>query len=322
MKKILFVLVGAVVMMNGVFAVDFSTVLDWMYENGLTRYQTEAEFRGDDNITRGEASKFVNEYAMLLWLEKNYDQCEFSDIAGYDSTLLPHIAEACAFGLLKGSNGAFMPENNISEAEAITVVVRTLQWFQDETGTPWYKNYYDMWKEMWMITTETLDGVATTMITRAKLGTWFYMAAKSQMNEWTADEQVAEEDSMDTNQEEDDTMDDSTEQEEDATISATYELYSQEAFDAAVDAGKRVVLNFRASRCPTCKATSENIMANLDTIPGDVVILETDYDTYTELKQEYGVTQQTTFVFFDNQGTYLETVTNIRSAADVLEELS
>lgn len=81
---------------------EFETdVLPWMYENGLTKYDNILEFRGEDSITRGEAAKFVNQYAELLGLTQYYSPCEFSDIVGYDNTLVPHIYEACGYGLLK-----------------------------------------------------------------------------------------------------------------------------------------------------------------------------------------------------------------------------
>ncbi|USN56138.1 MAG: S-layer homology domain-containing protein [Candidatus Peribacteria bacterium] len=82
------------------------------------------DFRGDDSITRGEAAKFVNQYAQVLGLEQNYTACTFDDIAEYDYTLVPHIYEACKFGLLKGSQGKFMPNGNVSPAQAITIVVK------------------------------------------------------------------------------------------------------------------------------------------------------------------------------------------------------
>ena len=58
-------------------------------------------FRPDDFITRGEAAKFVTRYGTLLGIQKTYTQCEFSDLDGYDESLIPFIYEACSYGLLK-----------------------------------------------------------------------------------------------------------------------------------------------------------------------------------------------------------------------------
>ena len=79
----------------------------------------------------------------------------------------------------------------------------------------------------------------------------------------------------------------------------SYKIYSADVFDDAVANGKRVVMNFRASRCPVCTRVSNNILDNQERLPDDVVVLEVDYDVYTDLKNTYGVTQQTTFVTFD-----------------------
>ena len=167
-------------------AQSFDTVLNWMFNNGLTKYDTSNEFRPNDLITRWEASKFVAQAARVMWLTPNYNQCSFSDIAGYDITLIPHIWDACSYGLLKGSNWVFSPNNTLTEAQAITIVMRSLWGFLDETGDRRRSAYYEAGKEVGIITNESLDGVNTTNVTRQKLGTWFYKAAT--MNQWTVDQ--------------------------------------------------------------------------------------------------------------------------------------
>jgi len=102
---------------------------------------------------------------------------------------------------------------------------------------------------------------------------------------------------------------------------AAYETYSEENFQAALDADKKVILNFRASRCPTCTKTSTDLINNQDQIPADVVILETDYDTYTDLKKEYGVIKQTSFSFINADGSFDKTITDIRSMEDLLNNI-
>lgn len=102
---------------------------------------------------------------------------------------------------------------------------------------------------------------------------------------------------------------------------AWYKIYSDEAFDAAITEWKVVVLNFRASRCPTCTKVSNDILAKISNLPDNVVIFETDYDKYPALKSDYNVEQQTTFVFFDENGEYTKTVETIRSFEDVVSNL-
>lgn len=82
--------------------------------------------------------------------------------------------------------------------------------------------------------------------------------------------------------------------------SSRYQDYSPEAFAAA--SGKKRVLFFHASWCPTCKAADQQITSALDTIPEDVVVFKTDYDTNTQLRNQHGVTYQHTFVQVDASG--------------------
>ena len=82
--------------------------------------------------------------------------------------------------------------------------------------------------------------------------------------------------------------------------SDSYIEYSPDAFAAA--AGKKRVLFFYASWCPTCRPVDAEILAMEETIPEDVVIFRVDYDTEEELKEKYGVTYQHTFVVVDTEG--------------------
>lgn len=100
----------------------------------------------------------------------------------------------------------------------------------------------------------------------------------------------------------------------------TYQVYSQEKFDEARNNNKRVVLNFRATRCPTCTEVSNDMIAKQAMLPEDVVVLEVDYDQYTELKEQYWVEVQTTFVIIDQDGEY-QTIQTIRSTEDLLTYL-
>ena len=80
----------------------------------------------------------------------------------------------------------------------------------------------------------------------------------------------------------------------------TYSTYSPDKL-ALANSGD-VVLFFKASWCPTCRALDADIKKNLGDIPSDVTILEVDYDSATALKQKYGVTTQHTLVQVDASG--------------------
>ena len=85
----------------------------------------------------------------------------------------------------------------------------------------------------------------------------------------------------------------------------SYEAYSPEKVVLA-SATHDVVLFFRASWCPTCKAVDADIKANLSKIPPSLAILDVNYDNSTALKQKYGVTYQHTFVQVDKDGNLIK----------------
>lgn len=64
---------------------------------------------------------------------------------------------------------------------------------------------------------------------------------------------------------------------------------------------ENTVLFFHATWCPTCKAADQDINENLDSIPSDMSILKVDYDTNKNLRKQYKVTIQHTFVQVDDK---------------------
>ena len=80
------------------------------------------------------------------------------------------------------------------------------------------------------------------------------------------------------------------------------------------------VLFFHASWCPTCRATDKDINANMDDLKkSGVQILKVDYDSSTDLKKQYGVTSQHTFVKVDSEGKQLAKTTGLATLNDVTE---
>jgi thiol-disulfide isomerase/thioredoxin len=76
-----------------------------------------------------------------------------------------------------------------------------------------------------------------------------------------------------------------------------YVDYSDEALAAAE--GTRVLF-FHAPWCPQCRALEADILAS--GVPDGVTVLKVDYDSRQDLRQQYGVTLQTTVVALDAAG--------------------
>ncbi len=77
----------------------------------------------------------------------------------------------------------------------------------------------------------------------------------------------------------------------------------------------KVVLFFHATWCPDCKATDTSLTT--DGVPAGLTVVKVDYDTMTDLKKKYGITQQHTFVQIDGAGMELAKWTGTRTGAEI-----
>ena len=77
-----------------------------------------------------------------------------------------------------------------------------------------------------------------------------------------------------------------------------------------------VVLFFHASWCPDCKATDTSLTT--DGVPDGLTVVKVDYDTETDLKKKYGITQQHTFVEVDPEQMAVSKWTGTKTGADIL----
>jgi thiol-disulfide isomerase/thioredoxin len=99
----------------------------------------------------------------------------------------------------------------------------------------------------------------------------------------------------------------------------TYKTY--DANEIAQSDAQHILLFFHATWCPSCKALDDDIKANADKIPARVAIYKVDYDTATELKQQYGVTTQHSILEISSSGEALSPITHGATLEDVLATL-
>jgi thiol-disulfide isomerase/thioredoxin len=90
--------------------------------------------------------------------------------------------------------------------------------------------------------------------------------------------------------------------------------------DTSKYADSKKVYFFHANWCPICQGIEKEITADMSKIPAGVTLIKTDFDTATVLRKQYGVTQQYTFVQFDNSGTQTKKW-SATSLADVVSQI-
>ncbi|MEI7557366.1 MAG: hypothetical protein WCJ45_00470 [bacterium] len=68
---------------------EFEQALSWMYENGLTKYENEKDYRADDGLTREEAAKIIGQaYIVLGYTQTTKNNlCTFTDTNEINPTL-------------------------------------------------------------------------------------------------------------------------------------------------------------------------------------------------------------------------------------------
>ena len=162
---------------------EFTSALNWAYENGLTKFNSEEAFMPYNPITREQAAKFLSSYTVTNLCEVTSSEdamCDFSDINSGDYSLKEYVMLACELGLVKGSGGKFNPTANLTRAEAFTILSRAMSANEGEdapaeTGTPWYAGHFKAMQDAG-ITKETNVEAQTRSISRYELLLVLYRA--------------------------------------------------------------------------------------------------------------------------------------------------
>lgn len=97
------------------------------------------------------------------------------------------------------------------------------------------------------------------------------------------------------------TTSESSESPAEITTAGAYVDYSADA--VATTPGTKILF-FHAPWCPQCRSLEESIKAAM--LPAGVTIFKVDYDSNQALRQQYGVTLQTTLVKINDNGEKIE----------------
>lgn len=134
--------------------IEFTTALERMHTQWLTKYDTVEAFRPWDQLTRQEAAKFFSSVLAFstipAWENQSDFDCDFEDSTLFDMTLSDSIQLACTAGLMRGYDNKFHPNDILTKAEALTILIRMQSWVLDETSTPRRSNYYATAFNSWL----------------------------------------------------------------------------------------------------------------------------------------------------------------------------
>ena len=98
--------------------------------------------------------------------------------------------------------------------------------------------------------------------------------------------------------------------------------FTPDAFAAAQKAGKPILVDIKASWCPTCHAQAP-ILGQLEAQPKfkDLVVLEVDFDTQKDVVRQFGARMQSTLIAYKGAKEATRSVgdTNAGSIATLLD---
>lgn len=99
-------------------------------------------------------------------------------------------------------------------------------------------------------------------------------------------------------------MEEETPSEEANEVSeAAYLDYSPEVLSQSLASDGQTLLFFHAGWCPTCRSAENEILDNPEELPADLSIIKIDYDSEDELKEQYDIATQHTFILVNSDGS-------------------
>ncbi len=190
MKKILSLLVLWVLFWWFVFASQsLQESISRMNNNWLTKYSNENDFRAENWLRRDEASKFFVQYAkevLHLPLDVSNTSCDFKDLNLWHQDLQSIVKESCQLWLFQWYEGNFMPTEVLTNAQAITVLIRMIDWKKDEKNWHYADNYYEKAKNFWIMNWLQLNSKThfDKATTRGEVGRLLFNSSKLDFLSW------------------------------------------------------------------------------------------------------------------------------------------
>ncbi len=149
-----------------------------LHDIWVTKYTDINDFRPFDSIQRQEAAKMYLTFryaigSQIVSPNATTGGCEFSDLDNADQSLVPYVNQACTIWILKWSDGVFKPFNELTRAQAISILLRITDGYQDESGSKWWQKYYDRALQLGMISASSPENFEKP-ITRYEVAVLLY----------------------------------------------------------------------------------------------------------------------------------------------------
>jgi len=126
-------------------------VINFLYKQGITKFDTEKTFWGNRSIRRDEAAAFFTRFAKYMWVQINNSKiCKFNDLNNWISDLRNSVIEACQMWIINWSNWKFFPNSNLTNWEALVILTRIIDWSKIEDKQHFALNYFIYAKSVWL----------------------------------------------------------------------------------------------------------------------------------------------------------------------------
>lgn len=171
MKKQLGILLAFVGLFGGwSFANEYDDAVKRMHQSWLTIHSTTQAYKIDGDLRRDEAAKLFVKFLSLQTgakLENGFivpESCEFQDLDKARSDLKDSIKSACFQWIILWKNGKFSPDQTLTKAQGITILMRILEGKQSEPNPKeWWLNYYKLARKKKLLTTEQRNNPTAPM---------------------------------------------------------------------------------------------------------------------------------------------------------------
>lgn len=140
---------------------NVQAAITFLFDNGATKFETEAAFKPSDSLRRDAAAVFFGQFAKEVFgqtPDTSLTMCtQLKDFADGYADRKQDMIDACQLGLLKGSNGSFLPKQQLTQAQAVTVLMRLINGSMDEPKGDFAVNYRTLAKKLGLTKGLALD---------------------------------------------------------------------------------------------------------------------------------------------------------------------